>query len=248
MGCAQRPIPKTSRSDRVPVDEMWTNILPPTFCCDNVVSQIREFRFSFALPNFDTTLKLLCLTKEHPPALPVVDFVRIIRKLGVNPVVVVDGREEERSVIPIEVLCQLLKILVLPGYEGRRLRLWSLTDDDIRPVTKAFERFEVLDLLPDSHPPLDQVALVLFVVAEEDDVTSHINAVPLVRSADTPGWNRGTEIRIMTKIHNIIVDLLIGVKDTQIVVQWQGFLLQQHSGLTISLSCSEGLFYNPYRN
>ncbi len=130
-------------------------------------------------------------------------------------------------------------MLARPEHWGRRLRLWCLTDDNIRPVAEAFKRFEVADLLPDSHPTLDQVALVLVVVAEEDNVTSHSNTPPGWGAADTPGRNRRTEVGIMTKIYNIVVDRLIGAKDTQIVGGWQGFLLQQLYGPAISVSCKD---------
>jgi len=105
-------------------------------------------------------------------------------------------------------------MIARPRHRGRRLRLRSLADDDIRPITEASERFEVVDLLPDSHPTLDQVALVLFVEAEEDDITSHSNTPPRWWSTNAPGRNRGTEVGILTEIHNIVVNLLIGTKDT----------------------------------
>jgi len=191
---------------------------------------MRKLLFPLARPGHDATVKLLFLAKEHPLALPVVDFVAVLIKLDVDSAPQINGREESRAVGPISAQRLLLKRLALPAHFGKRLRLSSLmvcqlTDDDVGSVTEALKRIEVADLLPDSHPTLDEVALVPGVVAEEDDVTSRYNAPPRQGSADTPGRNRRAKVGIQATIHDIVVDLLISAKDAQIVGVGQEFLL-----------------------
>ncbi len=100
----------------------------------------------------------------------------------------------------------------------------QLTDDYVWLVAEALKSAEVADLLPDSHPTLDEVRLVLGVVTEEDDVTSRYNTAPRRWSADTPGWDRGTKVGIQATIQDIVLDQGIGTKDAQIVGVGQEFL------------------------
>jgi hypothetical protein len=124
MGCAQRSVPKAWRRDSSPVEAQATNVLPPALRCDDVAGQTRELRFPQTRPGHDATFESRFLAKEHPLALPVVDFVAVLIKLDVDSVPQINGGEESRAVSPISAQRLLLKRLTLPSDSGCRAS-WS---------------------------------------------------------------------------------------------------------------------------
>ena len=150
VGVVTRRLASRGASDRRPATR------PPRRRCSR---SDEGLRFPQTGSSHDATFELRFLAKEHPLALPVVDFVAVLIKLEVDSVPQVNGSEESRAVSPILAQRLLLKRLALPAQYGKRLRLSSLiafqlTDNDVGPVAETFKSTGVLIFSPTLIQPL----------------------------------------------------------------------------------------------